>query len=64
MNKAQFDELSPEHRAIAEECYRDGYAAAIETVESCVQRIGDGRVDQLFIYSRDAIVDMLKGSLK
>ena len=64
MNKLQFDELSPEHRALVEEGYRDGYAAAIETVESCVQRIGDGRVDQLFIYNRDAIVDMLKAGLK
>jgi len=64
MNKAQFEALPHDVRLLVEEGYRDGYAAAVDVASSCVQRIGDGRVDQLFIYNRDAIVDMLKAGLK
>ena len=60
----KFDELSPELKAVVEEAYRDGYSAAVDTVRSCIQRIGDDRVDKIFIYNRDAIVSMLEGSLK
>ena len=64
MNKAEFDALSASDRALAEEAYRDGYAAAVDVVQSCVQRLGDSRVDQIFIYNRDTIVSMLKAGLK
>lgn len=64
MNKQQFDALSPEVQAFVEAGYRDGYAAAVDLVRSCVQRIGDDRVDKIFIYNRDAIVSMLEAGLK
>ena len=64
MNKQQFDALPDEVRKLVEEGYRDGYAAAIDTVSSCIQRLGDERVDKIFIYNRDAIVSMLKAGLK
>lgn len=64
MNKTEFDALSASDRAIAEKAYRDGYAAAVDVVQSCVQRLGDSHVDQIFIYNRDTIVSMLKAGLK
>lgn len=64
MNRTDFDALSASDRALVEEGYRDGYAAAVEIVESCVQRLGDSRVDQIFIYNRNTIVSMLRTSLK
>lgn len=64
MNKTDFDALSTKDRALVEEGYIDGYAAAVEIVESCVQRLGDSRVDQIFIYNRNTIVSMLRTSLK
>ena len=64
MNKAQFDELSPEHRAIAEECYRDGYAAAVQVLESCYIRIGHTVVDETFVSNRNTLVAIVKAGLK
>lgn len=64
MNKQQFDALPDEVRKLVEEGYRDGYAAAVDVASSCIQRVGDDRVDKIFIYNRDAIVSMLKAGLK
>lgn len=64
MNKTAFDALSAKDRALVEEGYLDGFQAAVEIVESCVQRLGDSRVDQIFIYNRNTIVSMLRNSLK
>lgn len=64
MNKQQFEALSTEDKALADEAYRDGFNAAVEIVESCVQRIGDGRLDSIFIANRDSIVRALRMSLR
>lgn len=64
MNKQQFEALSPEVQVFVEAGYRDGYTAAVDLVRSCVQRIGDDRVDKIFIYNRDTIVSMLEMGLK
>ena len=64
MNKAQFDALTPEHRAIAEEAYRDGYDAAVEVLESCYVRIGHTVVDQAFVDNRNTLVAIVKKGLK
>lgn len=62
MTRQEYEALTPADRALVEEAYRDGFLAAIEIVESCVQRIGDSRIDSQFIYNRDSIVDVLKRS--
>lgn len=63
MTRQEYEALSPEDKVLVEEAYRDGFNAAVEIVESCVQRIGDSRIDKQFIYNRDSIVDILKRSL-
>ena len=64
MNKAQFDALTPEHRALAEEAYRDGYDAAVKVLESCYVRIGHTVVDQAFVDNRNTLVEIVKQGLK
>jgi hypothetical protein len=64
MNKQQFDALTSEHRALAEEAYRDGYDAAVQVLESCYVRIGHTVVDQAFVDNRNTLVDIVKQGLK
>jgi hypothetical protein len=64
MNKAQFEALTPEHRALVEEAYRDGYAAAVQVLESCYIRIGDTVLDEMFISNRNTLVEIVKQGLK
>ena len=62
MTRQEYEALTPADRALVEEAYRDGFLAAIEIVESCVQRIGYSSIDEQFIAHRDSIVDVLKRS--
>ena len=62
MTREEFNNLTTAEKILAEEAYRDGFLAAIEIVESCVQRIGYSSIDEQFIAHRDSIVDVLKRS--
>jgi TRAP-type mannitol/chloroaromatic compound transport system substrate-binding protein len=62
MNKQQFDALPPDTKALVEEAYNDGYAAAVDVVSSCIKRVGDEQLDKQFTHNRDAILYMLKVS--
>lgn len=62
MTRQEYEALTPADKLLAEEAYRDGFLAAIEIVESCVQRIGHSSIDNQFIANRDSIVDVLKRS--
>lgn len=60
MNKQQFDSLPEKEKALVAEAYIDGYNAAIESVKHMIQRIGDEKLDALFISNRNSIIHMLE----
>lgn len=62
MLKSEFDNLNTNDRTFVIEGYLDGYAAAIETVESMIIRIGDPLLDREFIRARNSIVSILKSN--
>jgi hypothetical protein len=64
MNKQQFDALPPDTKALVEEAYRDGYAAAVLVLESCYVRVGHTVVDETFVSNRNTLVEIVKRGLK
>lgn len=64
MTREEFNNLNTNDRTFAVEGYIDGFKAAIETAESVIVRVGDPTADEVFIISRDMVVDTLKASLK
>lgn len=60
MLKIEYDALPSEQRALVTEGYLDGYAAAIDTVESMIIRIGVEVMDRQFLQIRNSIVSILK----
>lgn len=60
MLKIEYDALPSEQRALVIEGYLDGYAAAIDTVESMIIRIGVESMDRQFVQVRNSIVSILK----
>jgi hypothetical protein len=64
MNKQQFDALPTDTKALVEEGYRDGYAAAVQVLESCYIRIGHTVVDETSVSNRNTLVEIVKRGLK
>ena len=62
MLKSEFDNLTTNDRTFVIEGYLDGYAAAIETVESMIIRIGVESLDRQFLQVRNSIVSILKSN--
>ena len=62
MLKSEFDNLNTNDRTFVIEGYLDGYAAAIETVESMIIRIGVESLDRQFVQVRNSIVSILKSN--
>lgn len=60
MLKIEYDALPSEQRALVNEGYLDGYAAAIDTVESMIIRVGVESLDRQFVQVRNSIVSILK----
>ncbi len=59
MTKEEFNSLNTNDRTFVTEGYHDGFAAAIEVVQSVIQRTGDPTIDKMFISNRDSIVHIL-----
>ena len=59
MNKEQYNQLTNDVKAIATECYIDGYNAAISLVESITMRTGDPIYDDLFIGNKTKILRIM-----
>jgi len=62
MLKIEYDALTKEQQELVSEGYLDGYASAIETVESMIIRIGVESIDRQFIQVRNSIVSILKSN--
>lgn len=62
MLKIEYDALTKEQQELVSEGYLDGYASAIETVESMIIRIGVESIDRQFMQVRNSIVSILKSN--
>lgn len=64
MNKDQYNALGPHDKKLVDEAYLDGFKAAIEAVKSLTVRVGDEKVDAIFISNRNMVVSILESNLK
>ncbi len=64
MNLEQYNQLTNDVKAIAAECYIDGYKAAITLVESITIRTGDPIYDDLFIANKTRILRIMNEGYK
>lgn len=60
MNLNDFNALDTQLQALVTDAYLDGYASAIDAVESITMRIGDASLDAAFVSNRDSIVAILQ----
>lgn len=61
MNNEQYQQLNDKDKAIASECYLDGFNAAIELVESITMKV-EGSLDEQFDINKKSIVHLMKSS--
>lgn len=64
MNKEQYNNLNDNDKAIATECYIDGYKAAITLVESIAIRIGESNIDNAFETNKKSILSIMNKQLQ
>ena len=64
MNQHDFNALDTQQRALVTDAYLDGYASAIDCVESMIIRIGDASLDAAFVSNRDSIVSILRSNYR